>query len=223
MKCWGNSEIFLCVKRFCYYKCFFELCIWLPQFTVFSTTNKYYLGFFIDFFYLHVSLICCNSRKRLFWKYSHLLKKHFSCVFSVTYRIEMINPTGLTSLLTQYWQYYLSSSSFGRRLAINSIVVRFLKYICQSPCVFFFNVFRFIKQSKFYFHKKNYFASFIIDWLDKYQKRTFFIGFFEFKITLMDCLYVLVMSRTCFRVNPRSIVTWMSRNSMLETDAKSKI
>ena len=33
-------------------------------------------------------------------------------------------------------------------------------------------------------------------------------------------LYVFVISRTCFRVNPRSIVAWMSRNSLLEADAK---
>ena len=29
-------------------------------------------------------------------------------------------------------------------------------------------------------------------------------------------LYVIVMSRTCFRVNPHSIVAWMSRNSLLK-------
>ena len=29
-------------------------------------------------------------------------------------------------------------------------------------------------------------------------------------------LYVLIMSRTCFRVNLHSIVTWMSKNSFLE-------
>ena len=34
-------------------------------------------------------------------------------------------------------------------------------------------------------------------------------------------LNVLVMSRTCFRVNPHFIVAWMSRNSLLETGAKS--
>ena len=33
-------------------------------------------------------------------------------------------------------------------------------------------------------------------------------------------LYVLVMSRTRFRVNPHSIVVWMSRNSLLEAGAK---
>ena len=31
-----------------------------------------------------------------------------------------------------------------------------------------------------------------------------------------------VMSRTLFRVNPRSIVAWMSRNSLLEAGAKSE-
>ena len=35
-------------------------------------------------------------------------------------------------------------------------------------------------------------------------------------------LYVLVMSRTRFRVNPHSIVAWMSRNSLLEAGAKSE-
>ena len=32
-------------------------------------------------------------------------------------------------------------------------------------------------------------------------------------------LYVLIMSHTCFSVYPHSIVAWMSRNSLLETDA----
>ena len=36
-------------------------------------------------------------------------------------------------------------------------------------------------------------------------------------------LYVLVMSRTRFRVNPHSIVAWMSRNSLLEAGAKSEV
>ena len=36
-------------------------------------------------------------------------------------------------------------------------------------------------------------------------------------------LYVLMMSRTRFRVNPDSIVAWMSRNSLLEAGAKSEI
>ena len=35
-------------------------------------------------------------------------------------------------------------------------------------------------------------------------------------------LYVLVMSRTRFRVNPHSIVAWISRNSLLEAGAKSE-
>ena len=39
----------------------------------------------------------------------------------------------------------------------------------------------------------------------------------------IDCMYlVLVMSRTRFRVNPHSIVAWMSRNSLLEAGAKSE-
>ena len=36
-------------------------------------------------------------------------------------------------------------------------------------------------------------------------------------------LYVLVMSRTRFRVNPRSIVAGMIRNSLLETGVKSEV
>ena len=36
-------------------------------------------------------------------------------------------------------------------------------------------------------------------------------------------LYVLIMSRTRFRVNPHSMVVWMSRNSLLETGAKGNI
>ena len=36
-------------------------------------------------------------------------------------------------------------------------------------------------------------------------------------------LYVLIMSRTHFRVNPHSIVAWLSRNSLLETGAISEV
>ena len=36
-------------------------------------------------------------------------------------------------------------------------------------------------------------------------------------------LYVLVMSCMCFRVNPHSIVAWMSRNSLLEAGTKSEV
>ena len=35
-------------------------------------------------------------------------------------------------------------------------------------------------------------------------------------------LYVLVMSRTRFRVNPHSIVAWMSRNTLLKAREKSE-
>ena len=35
-------------------------------------------------------------------------------------------------------------------------------------------------------------------------------------------LYVLIMSQTRFKVNPQSIVAWLSRNSLLETGVKSK-
>ena len=40
---------------------------------------------------------------------------------------------------------------------------------------------------------------------------------------LLIWLYVFVMSRARFRVNPRSIVAWMSRNSYLEAGAKSEV
>ena len=37
------------------------------------------------------------------------------------------------------------------------------------------------------------------------------------------CLHVLIMSRTRFRVNPHSIVVWMSRNFLLETGSISEV
>ena len=37
------------------------------------------------------------------------------------------------------------------------------------------------------------------------------------------CLYVLIMSRTRFRVNPHSTVVWKSRNSLLEAGANSEV
>ena len=37
---------------------------------------------------------------------------------------------------------------------------------------------------------------------------------------LTVCLYILFMSRTCFRVNPHSVIACMSRNSLLKTGAK---
>ena len=40
---------------------------------------------------------------------------------------------------------------------------------------------------------------------------------------IKDWLYVLVVLRTRFRVNPHSIVAWMSRNSLLEAGAKSEV
>ena len=36
-------------------------------------------------------------------------------------------------------------------------------------------------------------------------------------------LYILIMSRMHFRVNPHSIVAWISRNSLLEAGAKSEV
>ena len=37
------------------------------------------------------------------------------------------------------------------------------------------------------------------------------------------CLYALVMSRTGFRVNPHSIVAWMSRNALLEAGVTPEV
>ena len=45
----------------------------------------------------------------------------------------------------------------------------------------------------------------------------------EFLQDALLWLYVLIMSRTCFIVNPHSIVARMSRNSLLETGAKSEV
>ena len=39
-------------------------------------------------------------------------------------------------------------------------------------------------------------------------------------LQLTVCLYILFMPRTCFRVNPHSVIACMSRNSLLETGAK---
>ena len=36
-------------------------------------------------------------------------------------------------------------------------------------------------------------------------------------------LYLHIMSRTRFRVNPQSLVAWMSRNSLLEAGSKSEV
>ena len=42
--------------------------------------------------------------------------------------------------------------------------------------------------------------------------------------TLVACWqYVIIMSGTRFRVNPHSIVAWMSRKSLLEVGAKPEI
>ena len=43
------------------------------------------------------------------------------------------------------------------------------------------------------------------------------------RFTKMCELYVLIMSRTHFKVNLHSIIAWMSRNSLLETGAKSQV
>ena len=39
----------------------------------------------------------------------------------------------------------------------------------------------------------------------------------------INSLYVLIMSRTRFRVNLHSTVAWMSRNSLHEASAKSEV
>ena len=49
-----------------------------------------------------------------------------------------------------------------------------------------------------------------------------FIPFVQFKTRLCK-LYVLVMPRTRFKVNPHSIVAWMSKKSLLEAGAKSEV
>ena len=50
-----------------------------------------------------------------------------------------------------------------------------------------------------------------------------FMCFNQYPLTLQEWLYVLIMSRTRYRVNLHPIVAWMSKNSLLETDAISKI
>ena len=48
---------------------------------------------------------------------------------------------------------------------------------------------------------------------------------YEIKVAtyIINWLYVLVMSRTRFRVNPHSILAWKSNNSLLETGAKPEV
>ena len=48
-----------------------------------------------------------------------------------------------------------------------------------------------------------------------------FFNPFSAKVTIS--MYVLIMSRTRFRVNPHSIFGWMSRNSLLETGVISEV
>ena len=57
-----------------------------------------------------------------------------------------------------------------------------------------------------YREKINYIPNVFLDILQRYAK-----------------LYVLIISRTHFRVNPHSIVAWMSRNSLLKADTKSEV
>ena len=68
------------------------------------------------------------------------------------------------------------------------------------------------------------------NWTNFHNELTFLQDIFwknVYSMSLIDkcfkTLYVLVMSRTCFRVNLHSIVAWMSRNSLLEAGAKSEV
>ena len=69
-------------------------------------------------------------------------------------------------------------------------------------------------------------------WRDSYEVLSILI-FFIFSLNLIRSFvdipnldiwqYVLVLSRTRFRVNPYSVVAWMSKNSLLEAVAKSEV
>ena len=48
------------------------------------------------------------------------------------------------------------------------------------------------------------------------------VGILSTKTRQFSCLSILIMSRTLFRVNPHSIVAWMSKNLLLEAGAKSE-
>ena len=54
-------------------------------------------------------------------------------------------------------------------------------------------------------------------WPRKSSKFFIIFRFFSLKYKSYNWLYVLIMSRAGVRVNPHSIVAWMSRNSLLET------
>ena len=60
----------------------------------------------------------------------------------------------------------------------------------------------------------------LTNWLSCDSSIWFVIHLFDSSIWCI-WLYVLVMSRTRFRVNPDSIVAWMSRSSLLKAGAKS--
>ena len=78
---------------------------------------------------------------------------------------------------------------------------------------------------------KLYFNTILSDSIFWVKFRQFFIsGNFLSKIILpcrkinkVDWLYVVTMSRTHFNVNLHSIVVWISRNSLLGTDAVSEV
>ena len=54
----------------------------------------------------------------------------------------------------------------------------------------------------------------------------FYLFLFSYLFLLKQAfswLYVLIMSRTCFRVNLHSTIPWISRNALLKTGAISKV
>ena len=99
MNPWNVEEILkysYALKDFVTINVFLNLVFDCPSLLCFPPLTNILWDFLsISFIYMYLWYVATLA-KRLFWKYSHLLKKHFSCVFSVTYRIEMINPTGLT-------------------------------------------------------------------------------------------------------------------------------
>ena len=52
-------------------------------------------------------------------------------------------------------------------------------------------------------------------WLEKFERNNVAIA--------LNWLFVFIMSPTRVRVNPLSIVAWMSRNSLLETGTISEV
>ena len=82
----------------------------------------------------------------------------------------------------------------------------FLQLSCWKTNYWNTAVFGVVSTARYYLHViKELFFWLMLYWWDQKQ-----------------CLYVLVMSFTRFRVNPHSIIAWMSRNSLLEGGAKVK-